>query len=74
MEETACFLVLQLFLRDDVIKQLSTRYILHYQEQLSSSFDNLIQLNDVRMSDNLQDLDFTHHPLDVCLIFDFIFL
>jgi len=41
---------------------------------LSASFDDLVKLNDVGVPDNFQNLNFTHHPSDVSLLFDFVFL
>ena len=46
---------------DDVIKKLSAADVLHNQEQLLRSFDDLKKLNDVWVSDHLQNVYFPRH-------------
>lgn len=46
-----------LFALDDVVEELAVAHILHYQEQLLWCLDDLVQLDDVRVPDQLQDVD-----------------
>ena len=52
VEEAAGLSVLQAALLYNVIEELATRGILHYQKQLFGRFNNFIELNNIRMSDD----------------------
>lgn len=59
---------------DDVVEQLATTAILHDHVKLFFSFNYLIELDDVWVSDLLEDFDFPCDSLDVFLVVDFVFL
>ena len=71
VEKAAGFPVLEPFLLHNMVKELTTRSVLHDQEQLFGCFNNFVQLDDVGMSDYLEYLNFSHHSVDVCLVIDF---
>lgn len=45
--------------------------MLHDQVKLGLCFDDFIKLNDVRMSNNLQDMNFSGDTLNIINIFNF---
>ena len=71
VEKAAGFPVLEPFLLHNMVKELTTRSVLHDQEQLFGCFNNFVQLDYVGMSDYLEYLNFSHHSVDVCLVIDF---
>lgn len=73
MEEPACFTVLKTLFLDDVIKEFTTRRVLHDEEELLGSLDYLIKLDNIRVTNDFQYLNFTHYSVDVCLVVDFFF-
>jgi hypothetical protein len=54
----------------NVIKKLSTTSVLHDQVQLSRCLDDFIKLYNVRMPDQLQNMDLSRYPLDICKFHD----
>ena len=59
---------------DDVVEQLAAAAILHDHVELFFSFNYLVELYDIWVSDLLEDFDFSGDSLDVFLIVDFVFL
>ena len=57
-----------------VVKQLTAAAIFHYHVKLLFGFNNLIELNDVWMSDLLENFDFPGDPFNVLLIIDLVLL
>lgn len=57
--------VLEPALFDDVIKELATGCILHYQEKLFASLNDLIQLHNIRVTHDFQDMNLAHDTSDV---------
>jgi len=57
---------------DDVVKQLPRVDVLHHQEDLLRRVDDLkqLELDDVGMSQALEDLDFPRHPLRIRNLLD----
>ena len=74
LEELTGLGLLELLLFDDVIEQLATTNVLHDKEQLLGRLDNLKELDDVGMSNHLEDIDFPRHSQDVCVLDDFALL
>ena len=70
LEELARLGLLQLLLLDDVVEQLAATHKLHDEEQLLRRLDNLEELDDVRMPDQLQDINLSSDALDVGLAGD----
>lgn len=64
-----CLLV-QALVRHNVVKELSILAVLHDQEKLTFSFNDFKQLDHVRVTDFLQNLDLSRYPLDVLLVLD----
>ena len=73
VEKATGFTILESPLLDDVVEELTTWCVLHDQEQLLRRFNNFIQLHDVRMSHYLENVNLSHDPGNVCLVFDFVF-
>lgn len=67
----ACFLLFQFLLCSYEIKQLSIATMLHNQVKLRLSFNDFIKLNDVRVTNNLQNVNLSGDTLDIIHIFDF---
>ena len=70
LEELARLGLLQLLFLDDIVEQLAATHKLHDKEQLLRRLDNLEELDDVRMPDQLQDVDLSCDSLDVGLAGD----
>ena len=67
LEEFACLLFLQFLLLHDVVKQLSSTNILHNEKELLGRLDNLEQLDDVRVTDEFKDVNFSRNSLYICI-------
>eukprot|EP00429_Kryptoperidinium_foliaceum_P018166 CAMPEP_0176041802 /NCGR_PEP_ID=MMETSP0120_2-20121206/20739_1 /TAXON_ID=160619 /ORGANISM="Kryptoperidinium foliaceum, Strain CCMP 1326" /LENGTH=312 /DNA_ID=CAMNT_0017375211 /DNA_START=436 /DNA_END=1371 /DNA_ORIENTATION=+ len=74
VEEATRLRLLDAPVRNDVIEQLVPGRVLHDQVQLAARLNNLEQLDDVWMPDQLQDVDFARHPLDIGNLLDTVFL
>lgn len=59
---------------DDIIEELTTGSILHYQEKLPRCFDNLVELDYIGMPHNLQNVYFSCDSLHITLVLDLVFL
>ena len=59
---------------DDVVEQLATIAILHYHVQLFFGFNYFVKLDDIWVSDLLQDFDLPSDSFDIFLIVDLVFL
>jgi len=70
LEELASFLLLHPLVLDDVVEQLATRSVLHYQVEFLGSLYNFIELHHLRVLNNLQNVDFPGHSLHVGYIDD----
>ena len=57
----------------DVVEKLAAVVILHDHVQLFFGLDDLVKLDDVWMSDLLQDFDLSCDTFDILLIMDLIF-
>lgn len=65
-----CRLLMKSLMRHDVIEQLAVLAVLHDEEKFALSFDDFVQLDDVRVSHLFQNLNLATNPLDVLLVFD----
>lgn len=74
MEELDRLLLFNTALSYDVIEQLPTRSELHYQVKLLRCLYDLVQLDYVRMADQLQNVDLARHALHVGGVHDALFL
>lgn len=63
-------LLVQTLMRYNIIKELPILAILHNEEKLTFGFNDFKQLDYVRVTDLLEDLDLAANPLDVFLVFD----
>ena len=59
---------------DDVVEELTAVAVLHDHIKLFFGLDDFVELDDVRVSHLLQDLDLTSDSLIVLLVMDFVFL
>ena len=57
---------------DNIVEQFSPICVLHYHVEFFFGFDYFVQLNDIWMSDLLEDFDFSCNPLNVFLVVDFV--
>lgn len=58
----------------DIVEQLAPIAVLHNHVELFLSLDDLVQLDNVRVADLLEDLDFTSDALDVLLVVNLVLL
>lgn len=58
-------MLFQPFLFDDQFKEFALRHILHDEEELLGCLNDLVELDDIWVSDLLQDMDFPCHSLHV---------
>ena len=68
LEELACLLFFELLLLDDVVEELAPTDVLHYQVQFLRGLDDLKKLDNVRVSDQFEDVDLPGYSLDVSLL------
>ena len=59
---------------DDIIEQLTAIAVLHDHVQFLFGLNNLVQLNHVRVSHLLQNLDFSSDAFNVFLVVDLVLL
>lgn len=71
LKKLAGLRLLQLLLFHDVVKELAARDELHDEEELFGCLDDLKELDNVRVSDQLEDVDFSGHTLHVGIARDF---
>lgn len=57
-----------------VVEELAPVGVLHYEKELPVCFNDLIELDDVWVSNYLQNLDLSRHALNVCLVRDLVLL
>lgn len=74
VEEATSISVLESLLLNDVVKQFTTRGVFHDQKQLSGSFNDFIQLDYVRVTHYLEDMDLPHDSGDITLVLDLLLL
>ena len=72
LEESPSILLLQFAVLDDVVKQFPARDVLHYHEDVRGGADDLVQLDDVGMTEQLQVLDFSSDLSDNVKILDLL--
>lgn len=74
LEKPGSLFILQPLLLHNIVEQFATRRILHDEEELARRFNDLIQLHNVRVSHDLQYIDFPHDSHCFLLILDFVLL
>lgn len=57
-----------------MVKKFTFADVLHNKEKLVWGFNDLIKLDDVRMTDLFEDVYFTGNPPNISYIYDFTFL
>lgn len=57
-------------LRCNIVEYLPVAAVLHYQEESLGCFNNLIQLDNCRVSDNLENVDLPLNSFDVIDVFN----
>ena len=58
----------------DVIEQLAATSVLHDQVELLRGLNDLIELDDVRVPDHLQNMDLSRHSFHVVHVLNLVFL
>lgn len=66
LEKTACFYLLHSLDLNNVVKQFSTTCVFHDQIKFLLCFNDFVELHNLRMSDYLQNMDFSSHPFHIC--------
>ena len=65
LEESACFLLFDPLDLDDVVEKLAPLSIFHNKVQLFLGLNDLIKLDNLRVSDDLQNVDLSGHTLHI---------
>ena len=65
LEESACLLLFDPLHLDDVVEKLTALSIFHNEVQLFLGLNDLIKLDNLRVSDNLQNVDLSGHALHI---------
>ena len=73
LEEFTCFFLFYSLMLYNIIKQLTSWCVFHYQIQLLRRFYNLIKLYHMRMLNNFQNVNFTRNSFVICCIHYFAF-
>lgn len=74
LEEPACFLLFNPLYLHDVVKQLTATGIFHNEVQFFLCLYDLIELHNLRMPNDLKDVDLSRYPLHICHIDNLAFL
>lgn len=72
MEEPTSFTILESAFLNDVVEEFATTGVLHDQEELLGSLNDLVELDDIGVPDDFQNVDLSHHSSDVCLVLDLV--
>ncbi len=72
LKNGTCLLLCKSVTRDNIIEELTSFSHFHDQVQALVGLDHLVQLDQVRVSQNLQDMNLTGHPLDVGVVLDLL--
>ena len=70
LEVLACFGFFQFLFLDNVVEEFAATHELHYQEQLLGCLNDFEELDDVWVSDELKNVDFSSDPLHISLTRD----
>ena len=74
LEELAGFGFLEFLLLDDVVEQLAAADKLHDEKELFRRLNNFKQLDDVRVPDQLENVNLSRHSLYICIARDLTLL
>ena len=74
MEKTASLGLFYPLILDNKVEELPATSVLHDQVELLRRLDNLIQLNDVWVSDQLEYVNFSGYSLYIANILNLLFL
>ena len=67
-------LLVHSLLANDVVKKLASFHVLHNQKQMLRSLDDLIELDDVWMTNKFQNVYFSRNTLYICHVNDPVLL
>ena len=73
-KKLASFGLFESFLFENKLKKFSFWDILHDEKELFGRFNNLIELDDIGVSDLLQDVYLSGDSFNICDVIDFAFL
>jgi len=74
LEEFARFSLFELLLLHDVVEEFAATDELHDQEKLFWSLNDFKELDDVRVSNEFENVDLTRHSLHICIARDLALL
>lgn len=67
-EDFACFFFSHSFFADDVIKEFSIFHVLHDKEEMFWCLNDLVEVDDVGVSDEFEDMYFSGDSFYICYI------
>lgn len=73
VEKGQSFRLLDPLILYDIVEELTATGILHDEIQLLRGLDNLVKLNNVRVTDHLQNVDFPGDAFDIINVLNFVF-
>ncbi len=74
LKELASLFLFQASVCDYVIEEFSPRGVLHDQVQLFRGLNDLIKLDDIRVTNELEDMNFASHTLHIWNVCNTVFL
>lgn len=74
VKEKTSLMLLHSTIGYNVVKELATRSVLHDQVQLPSRLYDLVELNDVRMPNQLEDMNLSRNAFYISHLYDTFFL
>lgn len=72
MIQLARFCLLELPIIHDILKELAVLNKLHHEKQILCSLNDLVKLNDIGMTDELQDVNLARYSLNIGNVNDFV--
>jgi len=69
VEKAACLTLSHTSIRDNMVEELPTAAVLHDEVELSGCLNDLEELDDMRMLQELKDVDLTSHTLHISNIY-----
>jgi len=74
LEELAGFLLLEPLSLHDLVEEFTPTSLLDEEEEFVVILNDLLELDDVRVTQELQDVDLTGHTFHVCYLADLALL
>jgi hypothetical protein len=74
LEETARLFFFDSGILHDMVEKLPAICVFHDKEEFLGGFDNFVELNDMRVAELFENLNFFRNPLDIGLFLNLVLL